>query len=740
MREQCGPLEMWGGIEATVNRVGDAYFDQMARNGHLSRGDDLERIAELGIRTLRYPVLWEHAWPDESSPPDWTWTDERLGHLRALGIRPIAGLTHHGSGPRHTSLVDAAFATKLARYARAVAERYPHVTHFTPVNEPLTTARFSGLYGHWYPHARDPRTFARALVNQCRGIALSMDAIREVTPGARLVQTEDLGRVYSTPQLAKIAEHQNQRRWLSFDLLCGRLRPEHPLWAQMQRWGIGVDELEWFVTHPCPPDVVGINHYLTSDRFLDQNLAPYPESRAGSIDGQRHADVEAVRARLDVPVGACSALLETWERYHLPLAVTEAHLGGTREEQIRWLHEIWVGASRLRRAGADVRAVTAWSIFGAFDWNVLVTRENGFYEPGAFDVRAPSPRRTALGRLVCALATTGRPGDEPLLEQPGWWRRSDRLFHEPARGRSFEHASSLPISDMRDRSTRPLLVLGPTGTLGRALVRLCDARGVPHHLLGRRELDFRGPFSIDAMLLETNAWAVINAAGFVDVDRAEAEPEVSAQVNSLSPGLLAEACARHDVPLVTFSSDLVFDGRGRRTPYTESDAVGPLSAYGRSKAEMEQRVLAALPTALVIRTSSFFGPWDDANFVTRAVADLTIGRTVRAARDQIVSPTYVPDLVHAALDLLIDGERGIWHLANRGAISWSDLARLAAEMGHLPVERVVACPSRELGLRAPRPRYSALGSERGWLLPSLEDGLERYFADRAQERPLRRAA
>src|SRR5215218_9741125 len=102
-----------------------------------------------------------------------------------VGVRPIAGLVHYVSAPRHTCLSDPAFPEKLASYARAVAERYPWVEDYTPVNEPLTTARFSGLYGHWYPHGRDGRTFARALLNQLRGVVLAMRAVREVSPAAR---------------------------------------------------------------------------------------------------------------------------------------------------------------------------------------------------------------------------------------------------------------------------------------------------------------------------------------------------------------------------------------------------------------------------------------------------------------------------------------------------------------------------------------------------------------------------
>ncbi|HZQ06712.1 MAG TPA: family 1 glycosylhydrolase, partial [Anaerolineae bacterium] len=186
------PLELWGGVECTVNRVHEQYFDQLERNGHAQHLNDLDRFAELGIRTLRYPVLWERIAPQGLEAADWQWADERLERLRALGIRPIIGLLHHGSGPRETDLADPAFPEKFAAYARAVSERYPWVDAYTPINEPLTTARFSGLYGVWYPHARDDRVFAQIMLNQCRATILAMREIRRVNPAAQLIQTEDL--------------------------------------------------------------------------------------------------------------------------------------------------------------------------------------------------------------------------------------------------------------------------------------------------------------------------------------------------------------------------------------------------------------------------------------------------------------------------------------------------------------------------------------------------------------------
>jgi len=159
----------------------------------------------------------------------------------------------------------------------------------------------------------------------------------------------------------------------------------------------------------------------------------------------------------------------------------------------------------------------------------------------------------------------------------------------------------------------------------------------------------------------------------------------------------------------------------------ESDPVAPLGVYGRSKAESERRVLEADPQALVIRTSSFFGPWDRHNFVTQAIKALRKGQAFEASNDLVVSPTYVPDLVNASLDLLVDRERGVWHLTNGEAITWADLARKACEAAGVDARTLVEKLAAECGYKAVRPGYSALGSERGLMLPSLDDALARYM-------------
>ncbi len=427
-------MHLWGGIECSVNRIGDRLFDQLERGGHASRLHDLDLCAGLGLRTLRYPVIWERTAPQGLAHADWTWTDQRLQRLQELGIDVVAGLVHHGNGPMDTHLLAPDFGEKLADYARAVAVRYPHLQSFTPINEPLTTARFCGLYGHWHPHGQDPVTFARCLLSQCRATVLAMRAIREVSPRARLVQNEDIGKTYAVPALTYQADFENERRWLTFDLLCGRVQPGHPMHKYFRGLGIGNAELDWFLDNPCPPDLLGIDYYVTSERFLDDNLASYPPWTHGRNGRESYVDTEAVRVCGDLTPDLVAILGEAWGRYHIPLAVTEAHLNCTPDEQVRWLWDIWQAAQAAQRAGADVRAVTAWSLFGAYDWNSLLTRWDGCYEPGVFDTSTGKPRPTLLAELVKSL-TAGQAPRLPELDTPGWWKRPDRLLYPPVSAR-----------------------------------------------------------------------------------------------------------------------------------------------------------------------------------------------------------------------------------------------------------------------------------------------------------------
>ena len=721
-------LALWAGIEATVNRVGDNYSDQIERSGHALRVSDLDRLASLGVKTVRYPVLWERTAPHNLDEFDWRWADERLNHLRRLDINPIVGLLHHGSGPPYTHLLDPEFPEKLAQYAAAVAKRFPWVDDYTPVNEPLTTARFSCLYGHWYPHKRDALLFAKAMLAQCRATVLAMREIRKVNPRARLIQTEDLGKTYSTRPLAYQAEFENERRWLTFDLLTGKLNNKKRMWRDFRHVGIKTDELQWFRDNPLPPDILGLNHYVTSQRFLDHRIARYAVSCHGGNGRQKYADVEAVRAFPHGMLEPKAIIKEAWERYKRPLAITEAHLACTREEQLRWFKEIWNAAQSLRNEAVDIRAVTAWSVFGSFDWNSLLTRDDGCYESGVFDLRGSVPRATALAKMMQTLAA-GKDFEHPVLDSSGWWRRFDRLHPRGANDNSHEITASVRHTSSSGTLGRALLITGATGTLGKAFARICEQRGLSYYLLTRQELDIAQSESVKAAVERFEPWAIINAAGYVRVDDAENDVERCMRENVSGPANLAAVCADRELPLVTFSSDLIFNGE-KNEAYVERDQGSPLNVYGLSKARAEAEVLRQFSDALIIRTSAFFGPWDEYNFVHAVLRTLSMGNHFVAADDVTISPTYVPHLVNATLDLLIDGEHGVWHLANGGAATWADFAKMAAEMGGSNHAHVRGRPNASLSLAARRPAFSALSSERGTLMPSLEQGLEQYFFER----------
>ena len=705
-------LELWGGLECTVNRIGDRYRDQTCLTGHQHRLDDLERFASLGIKSLRYPVLWERIAPDRADDRDWRWTDERLREIARLGMRPIAGLVHHGSGPRYTSLLDDGFAPGLAAHARAVAERYPDVTDWTPVNEPLTTARFSALYGHWFPHDRNDRAFWSALLNQIDATRLAMRAIRAVNPAARLIQTEDLGRTYAIEPLARQAEYNNVRRWATWDLLTGRLGPDHPLWMDLERFGFA-DRVRAIADDPCPPDVIGVNHYVTSDRFLDHRLDRYDLPRPAS----GYHDLTAARVLDPPPAGLTGVLREAWDRYRLPLAVTESHLGCTREEQLRWVAQSWRDCEALAADGVDLRALTAWALLGNVDWSSLLTQERGHHEPGVFDLRGPAPRPTALATLLRELAD-GRAPSHPVLAGRGWWQRDVRLEHSAfAWGAPVK--ATVPI---RERA-RPLLIMG-AGVLGHALAGACRVRGLEHRLIDHATLSIGNEAGIAALLDAEQPWAVLNAAGSAGTERAEIDPAACARVHADGAITLARLCAEREVHCTLFSCDAVFDGR-RPGAYVERDALAPVSALGRAKAAMEAGVLD-LPGTLVVRTAAFFSPYDPHNPAMAAERSLRAGRLFRVA-DVTFTPTFLPDLVSACLDLAIDGETGVWHLTSGEAVGAVDLARrIAMALGLDPTLIIASAP-------ADHDRTALLASDRGALLPRLEDAIGRHVAARRQD-------
>jgi dTDP-4-dehydrorhamnose reductase len=627
------PLELRGGYECTVNRIRDGWHDQTVFGGHEQRPADLELFASLGLSSLRYPALWERMSPDDPSRCDFRWTDPRFAQLQRLGVRPIVTLCHHGSGPAYTSLLDDSFAPGLAMHAAAVAQRYPWVRDWTPVNEPLTTARFSALYGYWYSHTTDEGLFWRALLNEIDATRLAMRSIRHVRPDARLVQTDDLGYCHATEPLRCEAGFQNERRWIGWDLLCGMVRPGHAMWERI--CGFGLERrLRAIADDPCPPDILGINQYLSSERLLDHRVARYPhravaDKELGQCGGMPFVDVDAVRHLEAPPIGLAGLLQQAWDRYRRPMAITECHNGATREEQVRWFVEVWQSAQELRRGGMDLRAVTAWALLGSYDWNRMVTCFNGHYEPGVFDVREGEPRPTLLATVLRRLAA-GQPVHVPALQTVGWWRRA-RRGPDKARYR-LEGGDRIPDGP------QPLMIVGDDGPLTHLALRACEIRGLHHVLCGG---DLR------ACLRAWQPWAVLDARdreGLAGPRRRDADPHGGRSS-------VARVCADAGLQCALFTS-----------------AFGP----GLAAEAM------ALPRVVVARTGPVFVPWEDRHDAVAWLDALDAGGKVEVDGDAHWHSVYGPDLIDGVLDLLLDQAAGAFNFVPRKPVEAAEVARKLA--------------------------------------------------------------
>jgi dTDP-4-dehydrorhamnose reductase len=207
---------------------------------------------------------------------------------------------------------------------------------------------------------------------------------------------------------------------------------------------------------------------------------------------------------------------------------------------------------------------------------------------------------------------------------------------------------------------------------------------------------------------------VINCAAYNLVDRAESEPEAAFAVNAWAVRSLALSCAGLGCALAHFSTDYVFGlDEARRTPYTQADAPGPVSAYGLSKLAGEYWVRSLCPRHWVIRTCGLYGLWGQGgkggNFVETMLRLAGQGKPLRVVADQHCTPSYTHDVAAATVSLLSAGRFGLYHLTNRGSCSWYELAGTIFELANIPAD-LKPITSKEYGAAARRPAYSVLAA------------------------------
>jgi len=276
-----------------------------------------------------------------------------------------------------------------------------------------------------------------------------------------------------------------------------------------------------------------------------------------------------------------------------------------------------------------------------------------------------------------------------------------------------------------------LLVTGGAGMLGQAVAAVATRLGHDVIALSRADLDITDAAHVRRVIAAAEPRAVINCAAWTDVDRAETAESVASAVNGDGAGNVARAAAESGARLVHVSTDYVFDG-SKRTPWVESDPVGPIGAYGRSKLLGEEAVAAAGADHAIVRTAWLFGA-GGRNFVDTMLALGTERDEVDVVADQVGSPTWAAHLAEGLVEVAERrGDVGVFHAAGAGACSWYELAvEVFARAGVRC--RVRPTTAEQLSRPAPRPAYSVLGSERDAapVLPPWQEGVAGYLAEKA---------
>jgi dTDP-4-dehydrorhamnose reductase len=275
-------------------------------------------------------------------------------------------------------------------------------------------------------------------------------------------------------------------------------------------------------------------------------------------------------------------------------------------------------------------------------------------------------------------------------------------------------------------------IFGATGMLGKALMRQWTGDEVTG--LGSAQADIRSPDQVDKAVSESNPEWIVLSAAYTDVDGCEINPMLAAAVNTQGAVNVAKAASHSRAKLLFVSTDYVFDGT-KNTPYDADDPRHPINVYGKTKADAEEKILALLPEACVVRTSWLFGP--KGKCFPDTILKLAASRPeIEVVNDQRGCPTYTFDLADAVIKLCRAGAKGIVHCTNRGVCSWYEFAsEIVRQAGSKTVIRPTT--SDRFVRPAARPAYSVLSdatlSNYGIQMRGWQDTLADYLRECASE-------
>ncbi|MDP9311998.1 MAG: family 1 glycosylhydrolase [Chloroflexota bacterium] len=367
--------------------------------------DDLRLVHALGIRYLRYgpPYYKMHLAPGRY---DWSFSDDVFDQMRWLGVEPIADLCHFGVPDWIENFQNPEWPELFAEYAAAFARRYPWARFYTPVNEIFVCAKLSALHGLWNERLRSERGFVTALKHLCRANLLATQAILGVRPDAIVVQSESAEYFHTAcqdEQGRRKADFENQRRFLSFDLLYAHpVRDDVRMYLREQ--GMTDAEYDWFMQQNLADrSVMGNDYYQRNEQLVMSGGAIQP---SGEIFGW----MEITR--------------QYYDRYHRPVMHTETNnIGHGAEFGPRWLWKEFLNVLHLRERGVPVIGFTWFSLQDQVDWDIAMASVRRLVNPvGLYDLdRRARPVARAYQQLLQEFkGLPAFPGDDERGGQEGY--------------------------------------------------------------------------------------------------------------------------------------------------------------------------------------------------------------------------------------------------------------------------------------------------------------------------------
>ncbi|MEY8037784.1 family 1 glycosylhydrolase [Saccharopolyspora cebuensis] len=345
------PLRFAVGIEDTFvphEFPGQRRLDEYELTQHYQFWEhDLELVAESGAGSLRWGVPWYRVEP-EPGRFEWDWVDRVVARLAELGVGCIVDLVHYGTPLwLDNAFLHPDYPKRVAEYAVALAERHGDVLReWTPLNEPVVNAERCGQEGAWPPYLRGDTGFAAVLLRLAEGICRTQEALAEVRPGASFVHVDAGLRYTGEHGRREFLEH---RRFLGLDLVTGAVRDGHPLAAWLSAATGDDARLAWVRDHAVIPDVVGVNYYPAfSTTGFDEHGGTRP--------------VEAGTA------GLAELLRLYWERYRLPVMVTETSRDDTVSARREWLADSVACVRELRAQDVPVVGYTWFPFLDMVAW------------------------------------------------------------------------------------------------------------------------------------------------------------------------------------------------------------------------------------------------------------------------------------------------------------------------------------------------------------------------------------